>query len=255
VIGRHSDQVGDFPGFGFRTNGVRRKEKAADNTNGAENAEPIFDKPVQTLHVCDPTMNRRVGKGRVLKLVGNVPFGQDETSARNSHHALIRAATSRRRQIPSGMGYVQPDDDEVAVVDFPNVRATLAADTRRPACVRVWADAFDERHTLFLTIVRCRVNPVSLYFSAVATDKSQQAVCSQVARLLRQEREKRGLSMNIVAERAGLSQQMVSYVERQMRNPTLETLLRIAAAMEINLAELLGQALKQVSKVAPKRKI
>jgi len=65
---------------------------------------------------------------------------------------------------------------------------------------------------------------------------------------LRREREKRGLSMNLVAERAGLSQQMVSYVEREMRNPTLETLLRIAAAMDLNLPDLLRQAQKAARK-------
>lgn len=48
--------------------------------------------------------------------------------------------------------------------------------------------------------------------------------------------------MNTIAARAGLSQQMVSYVEREMRNPTLETLLRIAAAIEIDLASVLQQA-------------
>jgi transcriptional regulator with XRE-family HTH domain len=48
--------------------------------------------------------------------------------------------------------------------------------------------------------------------------------------------------MNEVARRAGLSQQMVSYVERDMRNPTLETLLRIASALEIDLADVLRQA-------------
>jgi transcriptional regulator with XRE-family HTH domain len=60
--------------------------------------------------------------------------------------------------------------------------------------------------------------------------------------------------MNLVAERAGLSQQMVSYVERGMRNPTLETLLRISAAMEINLSEILNQAMIETRKVAAKRK-
>ena len=50
--------------------------------------------------------------------------------------------------------------------------------------------------------------------------------------------------MNLVAERAGLSQQMVSYVEREMRNPTLETLLRITAALEIDFAEVMRQAMK-----------
>jgi len=51
--------------------------------------------------------------------------------------------------------------------------------------------------------------------------------------------------MNEVAERAGLSQQMVSYVEREMRNPTLETLLRITAAIEIDLARVLARAQKE----------
>ena len=99
-------------------------------------------------------------------------------------------------------------------------------------------------------MVRCLVKAVWLYFSTVASNKSQQAVCARVARILRQEREQKGLSMNLVAERAGLSQQMVSYVEREMRNPTLETLLRIAAAMEIDLAKVLQNA----QKAAPKSK-
>jgi transcriptional regulator with XRE-family HTH domain len=54
--------------------------------------------------------------------------------------------------------------------------------------------------------------------------------------------------MNQVAERAGLSQQMVSYVEREMRNPTLETLLRIAAAIKIDLSAVIQRAQKAASK-------
>ena len=69
-----------------------------------------------------------------------------------------------------------------------------------------------------------------------------------MAHILRREREKAGLSMNEVAQRAGLSQQMVSYVERGMRNPTLETLLRIASAIEIDLAAVISQAVKETRK-------
>ena len=76
----------------------------------------------------------------------------------------------------------------------------------------------------------------------MALNKSHQAVCSRLAKILRQEREKKGLSMNVVAERAGLSQQMVSYVEREMRNPTLETLLRITGALEVDLATIISRA-------------
>lgn len=98
-------------------------------------------------------------------------------------------------------------------------------------------------------MVRCIVKWVRGYVLCVATDKkSQQVVCFRVAKILRQERERRGLSMNLVAERAGLSQQMVSYVEREMRNPTLETLLRIAVAMEIDLWKIIQQAERTASK-------
>lgn len=76
----------------------------------------------------------------------------------------------------------------------------------------------------------------------MASDKSQQAVCAKVAKILRSERERSGLSMNEVAQRAGLSQQMVSYVERGMRNPTLETLLRISTALNVHLDEVIKRA-------------
>lgn len=48
--------------------------------------------------------------------------------------------------------------------------------------------------------------------------------------------------MTALAEKAGLSQQMVSYVERGMRQPTLDTLLRISDALDADPATLLGRA-------------
>lgn len=50
--------------------------------------------------------------------------------------------------------------------------------------------------------------------------------------------------MSAVATRAGLSQQMVSYVERQMRMPTIDTLLRMAEATNVDLSALLAKAQK-----------
>jgi len=67
-------------------------------------------------------------------------------------------------------------------------------------------------------------------------------VCSQVARLLREEREKRKISMTALAERAGLSRTMIRFVEREVRNPTLETLLRMTNALEIDLGEVIQKA-------------
>lgn len=79
--------------------------------------------------------------------------------------------------------------------------------------------------------------------------KHLQTIASRVAELLRKERQRRQLSMSAVAERAGLSQQMVSYVERGLRNPTLDTLLRMAAAMKLDLAELLAAAQRKARKL------
>lgn len=69
-------------------------------------------------------------------------------------------------------------------------------------------------------------------------------VSANVVRLLREEREKRGLSMNVVAQRSGLSHSIVSLIERDMRNPTLETLLRIAEAIGIDLGAVITRAAK-----------
>lgn len=74
------------------------------------------------------------------------------------------------------------------------------------------------------------------------SDVRREFVASQVARILREEREQRGLSMSTVAERAGLSHQMIGYVERELRSPTLDTLLRITEAIGIDVAEVLAKA-------------
>lgn len=69
-----------------------------------------------------------------------------------------------------------------------------------------------------------------------------EAICSQVARILKKERERRGFSMTLLGERAGLSQQMVSYIEREMRVPSLDTLLRVCQALDIAADGVLRRA-------------
>ena len=73
-------------------------------------------------------------------------------------------------------------------------------------------------------------------------------VSSHVARILREERKKRGLSMTVLARRAGLSQAMISFIERELRNPSLETLLRIAHVLEIDLGKVIQRAKKASKK-------
>ncbi len=48
--------------------------------------------------------------------------------------------------------------------------------------------------------------------------------------------------MNVVAQRSGLSHSIVSLIERDLRNPTLDTLLRIAEAIGIDLGEIITRA-------------
>lgn len=74
--------------------------------------------------------------------------------------------------------------------------------------------------------------------------KDLEAISSEVARILREERTRKQLSMSRVAEQAGLSQQMVSYVERGLRNPTLDTLLRITHALGVPLSAVIAKAQK-----------
>ena len=83
---------------------------------------------------------------------------------------------------------------------------------------------------------------------AVAEEASRQAVCTHVARILREERQRQKLSMTALSAQAGLSQQSVSYVERGMRIPNLDTLLRITEVLNVELARVLKQAAAAASR-------
>lgn len=63
--------------------------------------------------------------------------------------------------------------------------------------------------------------------------------CSRIVQKLREERERKGISKYAVEQRVGVSQQMVGYVERGLRRPSLEVALRMAAGIEVDLAELI----------------
>lgn len=69
-------------------------------------------------------------------------------------------------------------------------------------------------------------------------------VCHQVAQSFRKERLRKKLSMTSLATLAGLSQQSVSYVERELRVPNLDTMLRIAAALEVDLWQIIRHSTK-----------
>ncbi len=57
---------------------------------------------------------------------------------------------------------------------------------------------------------------------------------------LREVRDSRKLTQEIVAERAGLRQNHLSDIERGVKLPTLLTLIRLAAALECDVRDLVA---------------
>ncbi len=72
----------------------------------------------------------------------------------------------------------------------------------------------------------------------------REATIARLIELLWKERLRQKLSLNEVATRAGLSHTMVMRVEKRERLPTIDTLLRIADALEADLGVLLAAAIR-----------
>lgn len=80
------------------------------------------------------------------------------------------------------------------------------------------------------------------------TDKSTEAISSQVAFVLKAERLKRELSLKVLAKKSGISRQTISYVEQEVQSPSLDTLLRITSALGVDLAKIIARAQKRALK-------
>jgi transcriptional regulator with XRE-family HTH domain len=63
-----------------------------------------------------------------------------------------------------------------------------------------------------------------------------------LAKVIRQAREQRGHTQAAVASRAGLSTAYYSSIERGEMNPTVDTLLKVTAALGMGANELFGKA-------------
>jgi len=66
-------------------------------------------------------------------------------------------------------------------------------------------------------------------------------VTTRVAREIRAHREARGLSLSATAARAGLSKTILATIESGAGNPSLETLWRIASALDVTVGTLLAE--------------
>ncbi|MGD1057585.1 MAG: helix-turn-helix transcriptional regulator [Solirubrobacteraceae bacterium] len=78
--------------------------------------------------------------------------------------------------------------------------------------------------------------------SARKTAAKKTAVNEAVGRAIRQARKEQGYTQEAFAFAAGLDRSYMGAVERGEFNLTLETLLKVAGALGVSAAELLGSA-------------
>jgi transcriptional regulator with XRE-family HTH domain len=82
----------------------------------------------------------------------------------------------------------------------------------------------------------------------VTKAERRDAICAEVARLMSDQRKRLELSKNKLAYLTGLNQSTVSRLENHHENPTMDSLLRVADALKMNLGELLKQAIENVDR-------
>jgi transcriptional regulator with XRE-family HTH domain len=82
----------------------------------------------------------------------------------------------------------------------------------------------------------------------VPDEKLRKNICTEIARLLKEERQRKNLSLNVVSQRAGLSRQTVAFIEQEERTPTIDTLLRLSEVLGIPLEDIIRNARKAAMK-------
>jgi transcriptional regulator with XRE-family HTH domain len=69
-----------------------------------------------------------------------------------------------------------------------------------------------------------------------------QDICAEIIRLMREERKQRKLSNYAISQKSGVSESMLSLVDRGLRNPSMELMLRIADGVGADLPTLIKKA-------------
>ena len=69
-------------------------------------------------------------------------------------------------------------------------------------------------------------------------------IIQRIIEMLREERLRQGLSQNQVAKLSGLNHTMILRVEKLERMPTIDTLLRISEALQVDLGQIISKSLK-----------
>lgn len=69
--------------------------------------------------------------------------------------------------------------------------------------------------------------------------------------MLREEREKRGWTKYSLAAKSGVSQQMIGYLDKGLRAPSLEMVLRLTDALGVDLGDLVRRARDSMTSSGP----
>lgn len=81
-----------------------------------------------------------------------------------------------------------------------------------------------------------------------AVTRRSNAFSKALATVLRGLREEKNLSQLELASRAGISNQYVGYIERELRRPTVETLARLAIALDCPVSDICKRTEELLSK-------
>ena len=75
-----------------------------------------------------------------------------------------------------------------------------------------------------------------------------------VGRIVREEREKKGLSQNQLAKKAGIAQASLNALESKTNNPSVETLYLLANALNCTVSKLLGESGEDAAVLLPNQR-
>ncbi|MGR3759234.1 helix-turn-helix domain-containing protein [Roseobacteraceae bacterium NS-SX3] len=79
------------------------------------------------------------------------------------------------------------------------------------------------------------------------TSSGEDALLSAFATVLRRYRRAAGISQEELAHRAGRSMRYISLLESCRHQPSLDTLFRLSAALDVTLAELITEVEREAS--------
>jgi transcriptional regulator with XRE-family HTH domain len=82
----------------------------------------------------------------------------------------------------------------------------------------------------------------------VSDDAFRKKICTELVRLLKEERIRRNLSLNALSSRAGLNRQTISFLENEERMPTFDTLLRVTGVLGVKLEDVIAKARREASR-------